>query len=86
MALNFVTVSLWGATMLSLRSVIQRPGPEVIASIMLNSTEHEISIAHKKGKMLKIKSFLALKLSDAVFIVLIVDILTFMSKINFLLS
>ena len=47
-----------------------------------------------KGKMLKnIKIFLALKLSDAVFIMLInvnmptiVGILTFMSRINFMLS
>ena len=46
-----------------------------------------------KGKMLKNIFFLALKLSDAVFIMLIyvkmptiVGILTFMSRINFLLS
>ena len=37
---------------------------------MLNSTEHEIYIAHK-GKMMKIKICLALKLYDAVFILLI---------------
>ena len=55
---------------------------------MLNSTEHESSTAHKI-KMLK-KTFLAFKLSDIVFIMLInvkmppiVVILTFMSMINF---
>ena len=54
---------------------------------MLNSTEHKISTAHKKTKILKNKTVLALKLSDVVFIMLInvkisqfVDILTFMSK------
>ena len=46
-----------------------------------------------KGKLLKNKDFLALKLSDAVFIMLInvkiptiVGVLTFMNRINFLLS
>ena len=55
---------------------------------MLNSTEHEISAAHKN-----LKKFLALSLSDVVFIMLInvkmptiVGILTFMSRINFELS
>ena len=37
---------------------------------MLNSTEHEISTAHKKLQYRKIKTFLALSLSDAVFIML----------------
>ena len=52
---------------------------------MLNSTEHEISTAHRK-----VKKFLALSLSVVVFILLInvkmptiVGILTFMSRINF---
>ena len=55
---------------------------------MLNSTDHEISTADKQ-----IKKFLALSLSDVVFIMLIivkmpaiVGILTFMSRINFVLS
>ena len=58
---------------------------------MLNSTEHEISTAHKKT--LKNKISLALKLSDYVFIMLINvkmptinGILIFMSMINFVLS
>ena len=53
---------------------------------MLNSTEHEISTAHK-NKMLKM--FTTFKLSEAVFIMLInvkmpttVGILIFMSMIN----
>ena len=56
---------------------------------MLNSTEHEISTTHKSLNAEKNKIFLALKLSDAVFIPLIdvkmlkiVAILTFMSRIN----
>ena len=60
---------------------------------MLNSTEYEISTAHKKLKYRHIKKFLALILSDIVFIMLInvkmptiVGILTFMSRINFVLS
>ena len=59
---------------------------------MLNSTQHEISTAHKT-KILTKKMFLALSLSDNVFIMLInvkmptiVGILTFMSRINFVLS
>ena len=58
---------------------------------MLNSTEHDISTALKKTKKLKIKTFLAFKLSKVLFIVLInvkmpkiVGILTFMSMINFI--
>ena len=55
----------------------------------LNSTEHEISTAHKKLKYRKVnKLFFALRLSDVVFIMLInvkmstiVGILTFMSRI-----
>ena len=50
--------------------------------VMLNSNEHEISMAQK----LKM-CFLAFKLSDVVFILLInVKILTFMSMISFMLS
>ena len=59
---------------------------------MLNSTEHEISTAHKV-KYLPMKKCLALYLSDVVFIMLInvkmstiVGILTFMSRINLVLS
>ena len=59
---------------------------------MLNSTEHKISTAHKKLNAGK-KDFLAFKLSDVLFIMLInikmptvVGILTFMSMINFMLS
>ena len=54
--------------------------------------EHEISTAHKT-KMLKYKDFFLLKHSNGVFILLInvemptiVGILTFMSRINFMLS
>ena len=60
---------------------------------MLNSTEHEISIAHKNKKYRKVKKFLALNLSDVVFIMLInvimptfVGILTFRRRINFVLK
>ena len=59
---------------------------------ILNSAEHEISTDHKKIKYRQIKKFLALSLSDAVFVVLInvkmptiVGILKFMSRINFVL-
>ena len=55
---------------------------------MLNSTEHEISTAHKHQM-----KFLALSLSGVVFILLlnvkmptIVGILTFMSRVNSVLS
>ena len=58
---------------------------------MLNSTEHEISTAHKNKNTNKEVS--ALSLSDVVFNMLInvymptiVGILTFMSSINFVLS
>ena len=37
----------------------------------LNSTEHEISTAHKKLKYRQMKKFLAFSLSDVVFIMLI---------------
>ena len=60
---------------------------------MLNSTEHEISTARNKLKYQPIKNFLALSLSDGVFIMLInvkmptiVGILTFMIRMNFMLS
>ena len=59
---------------------------------MINSTVHEILIA-QKTKMLKIKDIFCFKLSDVVFILLInakmpliVDILTFKSRINLMLS
>ena len=60
---------------------------------MLNSNEHEISTAHKILKYRQMKKFLALSPSNVVFIMLlnvkmptVVGILTFMSRINFLLS
>ena len=60
---------------------------------MLNSTEHEISTAHKNEKYRQMEKLIALSLSDDVFILLIhvkmptiVGILTFMSRINFALS
>ena len=62
---------------------------------MLNLTEHDISTANKKLEYRQnfIKKLLALSLSGAVFIVLInvkmqtiVGILTFMGRINFVLS
>ena len=59
---------------------------------MLNSTEHEFQVLIKIN-LWKSKIFLVLKSSDAVFILLInvkmpiiVGILTFMSRINFMLS
>ena len=52
---------------------------------MLNSTEHEISTAHKT-KILTMKKFLSLSLSEFVFTMLISGILTFMSRINFVHS
>ena len=60
---------------------------------MLNSTEHESSAVQKELKYQQMKKFLALSLSDVVFIMLItvkmptiVGILTFMSRTNFVLS
>ena len=61
---------------------------------MVNSNVHEILTSHKKTNMYaKYKAFVALKLSDVVFILLtnvkmatFVDILTFVSRINFILS
>ena len=60
---------------------------------MLNTTEHKISTVHEKLKYRQIKKFLALSLSDVLFIMLInvkmptiVGILTFISMINFVLS
>ena len=61
---------------------------------MLNSIEHEIPTAHNKTKIYQqVKKFLAFSLSDVVFIMLlnvkmstIVGIITFMSRINFVLS
>ena len=59
---------------------------ETFFHTQLNSTEHEISTAHKTKKSSNNKTFLAFKLSDVVFIMLInvkmptiVGILTFMS-------
>ena len=59
---------------------------------MLNSTEHEISNAHKKLSDEKIMIFLALKPSHVPVLLInvkmptIVGILTFMSRIYFVLS
>ena len=60
---------------------------------MLKSTEHEILTTHKNKKYRQIKKSLALSRSYAVFILLInvkmptiVGILTFMSRINYVLS
>ena len=60
---------------------------------MLNSAVQELSTAHKKLKYRYIKKYLALSLSEVVFIMLInakmpkiVDILTVISRINFMLS
>ena len=66
---------------------------------MLNSTEHKILTAHKNLRYRQMKKFLALSHSDVVFIMLInvkmptivgiltiVCILTFMSRIIFVLS
>ena len=62
--------------------------PWLITFFMLNSTEHEISTAHRQ-----MKKFLALSILDVEFIMLInvkmptiVGILAFMSGINFMLS
>ena len=63
--------------------------PRFQTYIMLNSTENEISTANKKLKYLQMEKFIALSLSDFVFIMLVNDkmptidgILTFMSRIN----
>ena len=60
---------------------------------ILNSVEHENSTAQKKLKYQQMKKFLALNFSNVVFIMLInvkmptiVGILTFMSRINLVLS
>ena len=60
---------------------------------MLNSTDHKISTAHKKVQCRQMKKFLALSLSNVVFIMLInvkmptfVGILTYISRINFVFS
>ena len=62
-----------------------------ITFFMLNSTEHEISTANKNYP--QIKKYFGLNLLDAVLIMLInvkmptiVGILTFMSRINYVLS
>ena len=67
--------------------------PSYKTLFMLNSTDHKNSTAHKKLEYRQIKQFLVLCLSDVVFIMLInvkmptiVGILTFMSRINFVLS
>ena len=72
--------------------MIRALAPEVIKLFfVLNSNEHEIQMLIK-SKILKKKIFLAFRLSDVVFIMLlnvkmptIVGILTFMSMINFVL-
>ena len=63
------------------------------AFFMLNSTENEIVTAHKTHNAANYRFILTFKLSDNVFIMLInvkmstiVGILTFMSRINFVLS
>ena len=60
---------------------------------LCNSTEQDISTAHKDSNIDKLKGLLALSLSDVVFIMLInvkmptiVGILTFMSRVNSVLS
>ena len=65
------------------------PGPMVIKLVMLNKAEREISTQNKL-KYRKVKKFLALSLSDVVFILLInVKMLTIvgkhLSRINFVL-
>ena len=67
--------------------------PRGYICFMLNSTEHKISTAHIELKYRQIKKIFALSHSDVVFIMLInvkmptiVGILTFMSRINSLLS
>ena len=64
----------------------------LLTFFMLNSTEHNISTAHKK-KYRKLNKLFALSISDVLFIMLInvkmptiVSILTFMSRINFVFS
>ena len=69
-------------------------GPDVVKLFfMLKSTEHEIVTAHKTKNAANYRFFLTFILSDDVFIMLInvimptiVGILTFMSRINFVLS
>ena len=57
------------------------PGPEVIKLFMLTSTEHKVS--KKKLSHWQIKKFLALSLSDIVFIMLInVKMLTIVGQFN----
>ena len=60
---------------------------------MLNSADLKISTVHKKVKFRQMKKFLVLSLFDVVFIMLInfkmptiVGILTFKSRINFILG
>ena len=60
---------------------------------MLNTTEHEIIQLLMKTNMVKIKTSIAFKFSDGVFVMLtnvkmqtFVGILTFMSMINFMFS
>ena len=72
---------------------LRQAGPEVINLFMLNSAEHEILTALKVKSAEKIKIVLALKLSDVVFILLInvkmsaiIGILTFMNRVNFMLT
>ena len=60
---------------------------------MLNSSDHETSTDHKKLKYWQIKKCIVLSFSDIVLIMLInvkmptiVGILTFMNRINFVLT
>ena len=78
--------------MLQLHQQVTRP-KDYKTFFMLNSTEHEISSALGNYIFRKTKIFLTLKLLDVVFILLInvkmptiVGILTFMSRINFMLK
>ena len=83
--LRFYNLEAWSKTL--------KTGPEIIKPFMLNSTEHEFTIAHKKLKCWKLKIFLGFKYLDAVFIMLInvkmpkfAGILTFTSMMTFVLS
>ena len=77
-------------------AVCRKPGPQVIKLFSCStqlSMEFRLLVKSKIIKCWKIKIFLAFKLSDDVFIMLInvkmpiiVGILTFMSMINFMLS
>ena len=69
-----------------------QPGPEVIKLFMLNSTEHKISTVHKIKMQTnrEVSCFKSIKWCIILLINFkmptIVGILTFMSRINFVLS